>query len=292
MEQMYSTYRSTLDSADSPPTNQGGASLPTITGTTTVGSSLTTTPGNWSGSPSPTYTYQWQRCNSSGAACSNISSATATTYTLVSGDSGSTIRSVVTATNTSGNASATSNATSLVGAAATPPSPVGTPTITGTLRVSSTLSAANTTWTGTTPITYTYQWQRCDSAGTSSSCAVPTTPAGINTTSSTYVLTCADYNKTLRLVIKGTNTSGNANATTAISTAVQKPSTPVLGDFDDNCYINASDISAFVAHWRLPVGTGTNNTYNISGPALGNPPDSLIDSWDLNLLVSHYGYGG
>ena len=87
----------------------GGASAPintiapVISGTTTLGSVLTTTNGTWTGSPAPTFTYQWTR-NSV-----NIASATASTYTLVLADSGANINCVVTGTNASGSSSATSN---------------------------------------------------------------------------------------------------------------------------------------------------------------------------------------
>jgi hypothetical protein len=37
------------------------------------------------------YAYQWQRCDSNGANCANIASATSATYTLTSGDVGSTL---------------------------------------------------------------------------------------------------------------------------------------------------------------------------------------------------------
>src|ERR1043166_959797 len=44
------------------------SSMPTISGTTIVGQWLTASSGSWTG-PSPTYAYQWQRCNSSGLSC-------------------------------------------------------------------------------------------------------------------------------------------------------------------------------------------------------------------------------
>src|SRR5262245_4254513 len=54
------------------------ASAPTIEGNTTVGQTLTATNGNWSNSPT-SFTYQWQRCNASGASCHNIAGADAKT---------------------------------------------------------------------------------------------------------------------------------------------------------------------------------------------------------------------
>lgn len=75
---------------------------PTISGTTTSGSTLTANDGTWTGTPTPTFTYQWNRGGV------NIAGATAKTYVLVAGDVGATITVTVTGTNTAGNASATS----------------------------------------------------------------------------------------------------------------------------------------------------------------------------------------
>lgn len=76
--------------------------LPGISGTTQVGQTLTTTDGTWTGSPTPTYIYQWKRGGT------NISGATASSYLLVTADIAATITATVTATNASGSASATS----------------------------------------------------------------------------------------------------------------------------------------------------------------------------------------
>jgi len=47
---------------------------PTITGTPKVGQTLTANEGSWSGNPD-SYTYQWQRCDTDVATCSNVSAA-------------------------------------------------------------------------------------------------------------------------------------------------------------------------------------------------------------------------
>jgi hypothetical protein len=36
---------------------------PAVTGTATVGQTLSTTDGTWTGAPAPTFSYQWQRNN-------------------------------------------------------------------------------------------------------------------------------------------------------------------------------------------------------------------------------------
>ena len=107
----------------SAPANTGA---PVISGTATQGQTLSTGTGSWSGSPAPSYTYQWQDCSSTGGSCTNIPSATASSYTLAPGDVGHTIVAVVTATNSQGQASASSAPTAVVQAASSgPPAPSG-----------------------------------------------------------------------------------------------------------------------------------------------------------------------
>lgn len=74
---------------------------PAITGTAQEGQTLTCSTGTWTGSP--TYTYQWKRNGN------NITSATNSTYTLVSADVSQSIKCTVTATNFVGSATADSN---------------------------------------------------------------------------------------------------------------------------------------------------------------------------------------
>jgi hypothetical protein len=93
------------------PTN---ATAPTISGTPQVGQVLTANNGTWNSDTTPTYSYQWQRCDSAGNNCASISGASANTYTVATADENSTLRVVVTATNSSGSGSATSSQTAVV----------------------------------------------------------------------------------------------------------------------------------------------------------------------------------
>jgi hypothetical protein len=71
-----------------------------------------------------TYSYQWQRCNSTGASCSLVAGATTASYVLASADVGSTMRTSVTASNAAGSVTASTPATAVV--STSPSLPAGT----------------------------------------------------------------------------------------------------------------------------------------------------------------------
>lgn len=81
--------------------------LPRVTGTATVGSTLTAEPQTWAGG-AITYTYQWQR------GTVNISGATARTYVIQAADQGNTLRCLITGTNSFGNSVYTTASTTTV----------------------------------------------------------------------------------------------------------------------------------------------------------------------------------
>lgn len=114
-----STSVASTDPVSSPtPLIPVNTSAPAISGTAQQGDVLTTSNGSWTTDPLPadptSYAYQWDDCNSSGLACTSIASAIGSSYTLKASDVGQTLRSVVTATDAAGSASATSPATRVV----------------------------------------------------------------------------------------------------------------------------------------------------------------------------------
>ena len=189
---------------------------PAISGNPQVPNTLTTSPGTWRGNGLK-YAYQWLACDSAGANCSAISGAARSTETLVAGLVGDTLRVLVTASNRNGSAAATSAQTALV-AAEPPPPPVAAPsndsppTASGNAQQGQTLTASTGSWSGTTPMTYTYQWQRCDASG--QACA-PITGA----VASSYVPISADVGSTMRTSVTASNSAGSATAS-SVATAV------------------------------------------------------------------------
>jgi hypothetical protein len=185
--------------------------LPAVSGAAQDDGTLTTTLGGWNGTAPLDYDVQWQRCDASGNNCADIAGATAWSYVLTGADIGSTIRSEVTASNAAGSATAHSAPSGTVAAVA--PANTVAPAVSGAARDGQTLSAGTGTWTGTDPIAYTYQWQRCDAGG--GNCADIAGETG-----SSYDLAAADIGHSVRVQVTGTNVAGNATASSSPTSAV------------------------------------------------------------------------
>src|SRR5208282_2892526 len=98
----------------------------------------------------------------------------------------------------------------------TPPSSTGAPTISGSPLVGDTLSAGIGGWSGSNPITYGYQWERCNASGESCS-----TISGA--TMGAYTVQRSDLGHALRLMVTAENSSGSASAYSAITAVVSIP---------------------------------------------------------------------
>jgi hypothetical protein len=102
---------------DTPAAAPANTAAPVASGVAEVGSALACTAGTWSGTPAPTLAYQWL---SDGAA---IAGASASAYTVQSGDRGHGLACRVDATNLAGTTSAPSNRIAIPA----PPAPAPTP---------------------------------------------------------------------------------------------------------------------------------------------------------------------
>ncbi|MEA2158401.1 MAG: hypothetical protein QOD66_781 [Solirubrobacteraceae bacterium] len=196
---------------------------PVITGSPLVGATLTAQPGSFvidDDATSATFQYQWLRCDASGAACSPIPDATASSYGVTSADIGATLRvQTVQASDDDDDVSPPllSAATAVVPAPVLPPGNTTAPAIAvqglgisnaviqGAPQVHNSLIATTGTWSGTPPITFTYQWLRCDAAG--NACVVIPGATGRN-----YRPRSADVGHTLRVVVTASNGAGSVSA--------------------------------------------------------------------------------
>ncbi len=249
-----------------PPVN---TKLPQIEGITQDGKTLSATNGDWEGTPTITYTYQWQGCDALGEGCLDISGASASTYELTPADVGSTLKVIVTAKNAAGETPATSSASAVV--TATGPVNKALPAITGEAQDEQTLTAEDGKWEGTPPITFTYQWQRCDSSG--NNC---TDISGAS--ASTYGLTPGDVGSTLKVIVTAKNTAGETPATSPASAVVVASAPAVVegegpaisGTAQDEQTLTAEDgtwtesPTSFTYQWQRCDSSG-NNCNPISG---------------------------
>lgn len=180
---------------------------PRVTGTTQVGEVLRTTRGTWTGTTPLSYTFKWRRCQGrglpDGSDCTRISNASDNTYVLRAADAGFRIRSQVTASNADGQATSTSNPTSLVTSAR--PANSSPPTISGTASVGNQLTASRGSWVGEQPITYSFRWLRCAKDGTD--CGEID-----GATDNQYQVVDRDSGRALRVRVTARNDSGTRSA--------------------------------------------------------------------------------
>jgi hypothetical protein len=112
-------------------------------------------------------------------------------------------------------------------AVAIAPYPVGPPVLStppslvGQAEAGELLAAVPGTWEGGKPITFAYQWRRCDAAGTS--CA--TIP---NATAEAYRPVSDDVGHALVVVATATSAAGSASAVSAPTVAVSPAGTPSI----------------------------------------------------------------
>lgn len=219
--------------------------LPVITGTTTVGQTLSCSTGVWTGDEPIAYTYLWLRDGVP------IGGATNSTYLLTTSDYNTNISCQVTGTNSDGSGVGTAAQTALIAEAA----PVNTvaPVASGYVYSGKVLSVTTGTWTSITTPTYTYQWKRNGSNIASA-------------TSSTYSIVFADLSQSITCEVTATNTTGGtAQASNALTNWT--PTSLTLSnwyDFADNA--SATYNGSFqVSQLNDLSGNSRNATQGVSG---------------------------
>ena len=179
----------------------GSITVPRITGTTRVGSTLRATTGTWTNTPE-TFDYEWYRDGEL------LDGMNENTYVLSEEDLGFTFVVGVTAHKEGYvDESAFSPPTEEVRLAKFNSQPI--PTITGTAKVASTLTAATGAWSPT-PADFSYQWTRT---------GIPITGAN----SATYVLTSADAGAVIQVIVAGIRDNYEAEPKTSTPTLAVAP---------------------------------------------------------------------
>jgi hypothetical protein len=211
----------------------------TISGTATAGQVLTSNV-----TASGTISRVWKR---DGVA---ISSATASTYTLVSADIGSKITVTATATNAAGSVSSTTADFGPISALA--PS-ISTATISGTSTYGQTLTVTAGGVSGTPTPTTAYAWSRDGS---------PISGAQ----SSTYTLTTADIGSMISATVSVSNSGGTASRTSGNTAAIGK-ATPTF------------------EAWSAVAKTYGNSSFTLTPPT-SSTPGTFAYSSEITSVIS------
>ena len=244
------------------PRNNAATGQPTVSGTAQVGEILTAGTSAISdddGLAEAVFTYQWMR--SAAGAETNISGATASSYSLSADDLQHTIKVQVSFTDDDGySETLTSDATALV---VTPPNVVttGQPTVTGTPEVGETLTASTSgisDGNGTTNAVFTFQWVR--SANGSDNDIT-------DATSSTYVVTNADIDDAIKVRVSFTDDDGytettTSNATTSVpvpAPVIVPPKEPQIAEAEGD-----ADATPVLNDWSLiPTGLAVDDSFRL-----------------------------
>ena len=191
---------------------------PRISGAAEQGRTLTASRGSWRGTEPITYAYQWVRCGADGGRpdggdCTIVSGATSRDHRLGTSDLGFRMRVRVSATNAEGTRVAASNPTATV---VGPPVNTAQPFPRGSMVVGQVVTAEPGTWTGKSPISYSYRWLRCNNAG--GECV---SIAG--GTSRNYRVSQSDVGRKLRFNLTARNSLGALTVISTESAVVSEP---------------------------------------------------------------------
>jgi uncharacterized repeat protein (TIGR02543 family) len=188
---------SSVDTAVIPPQAFVTTPTPTISGTTTVGETLTAATESWSPAPD-SLGYVWKRGGTA------IEGATSATYVLQPQDAGAIISATITATKVHyASASQTSAGTAAITSLPFTTTPL--PTISGAATVGETLTAVPGTWAPAAE-SFTYVWKR---AGTAISAA----------TAATYMLQAADAGQSITVTVSAVTTGYTTSSQTSEATS-------------------------------------------------------------------------
>lgn len=197
--------------------------LPLISGTARDGQALMTTAGSWVSNSPLSYSYSWSRCNSAGTSCVKVTTATTSSYPLTSADVNHVIKAVVTAKDSTGHTGMA--LAKPVGPVEAPPPPSlnsTAPVISGTTQSYDTLTTTNGVWSSPDTLTFSYQWERCDSTG--ASC---TNIVGQN--ANFYTLTNDDVDHEIAVKVTATDMEGQTGQGDAMAVGPVTAGSPPTG---------------------------------------------------------------
>jgi chitodextrinase len=247
---------------------------PTISGTAEVGQTLTATPGIWSENEPLSYAYDWLRCDVGGESCNPISGASGSTYTVVSADAGSTLRVEVTATNSAGSSTATSDATAVV--IEPTPSDTTPPSAPTALHATSAAVSIALTWSASTD----------NVAVAGYDIYLAGSKVG-STTSTTFTFTGLACGSSYTLGVLAFDAAGNPSSQSTITSATAACPDTTPPSAPSNLAVSAATTTSLTLAWSAStdnvavagydiylagskVGSTTSTTFTFTGLACGS----------------------
>ncbi len=199
-----------------PPLQPVAAELPVLSGAFTVGSTVSSSLGIWN--PSGDFQFsKWQRCEISNGICVDIPEAVGLEYTITSADLGNSIRSVIITSNSAGSVIAESVISPAI-TNPTAPSVLTTSSVPVRVLVGQRLSSVEAGWSSPTD-SVTFQWERCDAAG--SDCQ-----SIVGATKSTITVDPGLLGSRIRVITTASNAGGSTTTTSNLSDAILAPTLP------------------------------------------------------------------
>ncbi len=146
-------------------------------------------------------------------------------------------------------------------ARAAPPSNVSPPTISGTPQQGQTLTASPGAWNGRQPISFDFQWRRCNHVG--GSCSNISGATG-----SSYTLSSVDVGNTLRVRVRATNRDGSSAATSVPTAVIRRaPSPPSNGCPNGPGPVQVSQVTPparlTIDQWQIAPSPVTSQTQSV-----------------------------
>jgi len=169
----------------------------------------------------------------------------------------------------------------------------GKPAIVGEARDGRVLEVTNGTWRGATPITYTYEWQRC---GGSAGCV-----AIAGAEAQTYRVQTADLGHKLRAIVTATNTLGSSSRKTK-STPKVVPGSPVDVELpsisgtvlpnetltaDPGTWGGTPPISFEYQWWHCEPELGCSFIHRAEGPTYTIPVTEAGDGYEVVVIATN-----
>jgi large repetitive protein len=289
------------------PTGTGPSNsvIPAIAEVIQQGHQVTGSVGSWTGTGTISYTYNWYRCDATGAHCSSVHGATKATYTLGAKDVGHTLGFAVHARDTTGTATGYA---SLIGPVAAPDATLvstAAPVIGGTAAAGQVLQVSGGSWSEP-PSALAYQWQRCNANGR---LCTPISGA----TAYTYPATAEDAGHRLLAVVHATAGTA-AQDVLSIASGLVGAATPagpsntaaptVAGTLERGSQLTGnvgtwtgSGTIAYTYNWFrcdsagahcLSIHGATNATYTIGGSDAGHTLGFAVHAADANGTSTGY----